>query len=1486
MKKFCPELLPAILFRLFKPVTTAVFAVFAPILLYAQPVINTFAPTSGPAGTVVTISGNNFDPLPANNIVLFGGMKSTVLTASATSLTAVVPVGATYGNISVTTDKLTAYSSKPFTVAFSSFNAEITTASFYGRTDIPISSSAGTMTVADMDGDGKLDITAGSPQALAISVYRNTGTSDNLSFAGSDFPLGFAPVHTLAADLDGDGKPEILATNATKIAIYRNSSTVGSIAFGDSTEITHSDIDFLPERVSIHDMNGDGMPDIVVQNGNGYLSILKNTTVGNNLSFIPEYEMPGVNNKDVCVTDVDGDAKPDVILANNLTNKLIIYRNTSATGNINLTYGIELGAGQNTIAVKAADIDGDGKQDLCAINADSRTVSVFRNTSSLGALSFAGRRDFATGTLPVQLSISDINGDGKPDIAVANNASNSVTVLRNVSLVGAVSFGAVNIAVNTQPQDVITEDLDNDGYPDLLTSHANLSSLSFFRSKVLAPRINSFSPASAGEGSIVKITGRNLTPSLSVTFGGIAASEIRVISDTQVNARIGTGASGDVVLNTTYGSATSTGFTFVPMPVISSFSPVSGTVADTITITGTDFTTATSVKFGGLPATSFSVESPTTIKAVVGRGQSGAVQVSTIGGTASLAGFTYNIPPPPVITSFVPQKGYTGETITITGIHLASANSVSFGGTPAESFQVISPTTILAVIGSGSSGNLSVTTDGGTTDEPGFEFAVAPVITSFTPLSGPVGTTVTITGSNFDPVASRNLVYFGNTKANVISGTANSITVAVPAGATHHPISVTSYTLTAFSSRPFTVTFPGIGNIFTPGSFSTLPNLPAGTAPNEIAVGDLDGDGKSDVANANHFDGTISVYRNISTAGAIAFAPKTDLPITQGFELGGVEISDVNGDGLPEIISASNRGVALILKNTSTPGNISFAPAQSFSIREGASAIAAGDVDSDGKIDVVFASGYYLSVIRNTGTNHNLSFEAPLSIEAGYACSDVAIYDLDADNKPDIAITSSLNSANNTGKVSVFRNLCTPGAPLSPASFAAKIDLPTGNTPTGVIMSDLNNDDRPDLVVTSYPALVTVYENVSSTGTISFEPRKDYTVGSIPYNLSIADFDGDGKPDIATSNFGSQNISILKNNSTLADIAFAAGVDYPGSGGQLVSIRGADMDNDGKPDIVASDYSRDFVAVLRNTVAEAQLVPAGANPVTGGVIKITHVQPAAINHRGRVYVQRHYDVEPVNNPGSSTARVVLYFTQQEFDNYNMQPGHGLNLPQNPADAAGIAALRVCQFHGTSTTYLPGSYTGDSVEIDPEDANIVWNAAAQWWEVSFDVEGFSGFFISSAGNDPLPLQLLTFDAGLQGMNARIAWSTTNEINVSHFELERSTDNSGFIKIADIPASNTYNGNSQYRYVDALGTEPVYYYRLKIVDIDGKFALSKIIKVEQDIILTGLKVIPNPVTTPTVLVKHPVAGENAVLKVYDITGKPVKVVKVRTNSYQSV
>jgi hypothetical protein len=293
-----------------------------------------------------------------------------------------------------------------------------------------------------------------------------------------------------------------------------------------------------------------------------------------------------------------------------------------------------------------------------------------------------------------------------------------------------------------------------------------------------APIITSFTPATAATGAQITINGANFGGITALTFGGIPAASFTVVSSTQITATIGTAATGSVSVTTDGGTSILPGFTFIPVPTITSFTPTSSGPGSTITITGTGFTNATAVLFGNTAPTSFTVNSATRITAVIAAGTTGSVSVTTAGGTATLAGFTFF--QAPTITSFTPTTAKAGAVVILTGTNFTGTTTVSFGGTPATTFTVVSPTSITATVASGTTGTVSVITPGGSVLLPGFSFIPTPTITSFSPGTAVAGTMITITGTNFTDAT---MVTFGGVAAvfSVVSATTITATVGMAA---------------------------------------------------------------------------------------------------------------------------------------------------------------------------------------------------------------------------------------------------------------------------------------------------------------------------------------------------------------------------------------------------------------------------------------------------------------------------------------------------------------------------------------------------------------------------------------------------------------------------------------------------------------------------------------------------------------------------------
>ncbi|MDX3457168.1 IPT/TIG domain-containing protein, partial [Streptomyces sp. ME02-8801-2C] len=208
----------------------------------------------------------------------------------------------------------------------------------------------------------------------------------------------------------------------------------------------------------------------------------------------------------------------------------------------------------------------------------------------------------------------------------------------------------------------------------------------------------------------------------------------------------------------------------MPAPVVSSVSPNQGSASGgtTVTVTGSNFTSVTTVRFGAKPATSYTVDSSTQITAVTPSGLGTVnVTVTTAQGTSAQAVlFTYVATPS--LSGLSPNQGPVpgGTTVTLTGANLSGATAVQFGGVAAASFAVNSSTQITAVAPAHAAGAaaVTVTTPGGTSNALTFTYIGTPSVTGVSPNQGPVsgGTTVTLTGANLSGATA---VQFGGVAA-------------------------------------------------------------------------------------------------------------------------------------------------------------------------------------------------------------------------------------------------------------------------------------------------------------------------------------------------------------------------------------------------------------------------------------------------------------------------------------------------------------------------------------------------------------------------------------------------------------------------------------------------------------------------------------------------------------------------------------------------
>jgi hypothetical protein len=395
------------------------------------------------------------------------------------------------------TTGLLAYSNSNFTPTFSPSKGSITASDFSPKVDFSTGTGPHSVSIGDLDGDGKADLAVAIRGSNTVSVFRNTGSAGTISYAAKvDFATGFRPYSVSIGDLDGDGKADLATANygSSTVSVFRNTGSAGTISYAAKVDFA-TGLD--PYSVSIGDLDGDGKADLAVANfESNTVSVFRNTGSAGTISYAAKVDFAtGSFPISVSIGDLDGDGKADLATANYGSSTVSVFRNTGSAGTISYAAKVDFATGSNSISVSIGDLDGDGKADLAVANFDSNTVSVFRNTGSAGTISYAAKVDFATGSFPISVSIGDLDGDGKADLAVALEGSNTVSVFRNTGSVGTISYAAkVDFATGSDsaPHSVSIGDLDGDGKADLAVANYVSSTVSVIRNNLVSPQTITF----------------------------------------------------------------------------------------------------------------------------------------------------------------------------------------------------------------------------------------------------------------------------------------------------------------------------------------------------------------------------------------------------------------------------------------------------------------------------------------------------------------------------------------------------------------------------------------------------------------------------------------------------------------------------------------------------------------------------------------------------------------------------------------------------------------------------------------------------------------------------------------------------------------------------------------------------------------------------------------------------------------------------------
>ncbi len=350
-------------------------------------------------------------------------------------------------------------------------------------------------------------------------------------------------------------------------------------------------------------------------------------------------------------------------------------------------------------------------------------------------------------------------------------------------------------------------------------------------------------------------------------------------------------------------------------------------------------------------------------------------------------------------------------------------------------------------------------------------------------------------------------------------------------------------------------------------------DIPTAATPDAIATADFNGDGNPDLAVVNHDDGTVSIFFG-SPDGS--FVRSADYSVGSGPIA--IAVGDFNGDGKPDLAVVNQNcamgcgpGSVSVLLNM---GNGIFQTSPLYTTGTDPVSIVAGDFNGDGKIDLAVANAITtgqpvagtVSILLNNGDG---TFGNRADYPAGSGVGDLTTVDFGS-GKPSLAVINfvSLNGAN---AVIVLHN-------RGDGTFQAPMSYPTGLGPNWVVSADFNHDGNPDLAVTNGAGNTISILLGKPDGT--FASKVDYAVTAGPNQMVLGDFNGDHQLDLAvttsTTDRGGGAISLFLGN---GDGTFQNAVSY-GTGNDPFAVVAADFNRDGRLDLAFINGDVNRVSVL------------------------------------------------------------------------------------------------------------------------------------------------------------------------------------------------------------------------------------------------------------------------------------------------------------------
>jgi hypothetical protein len=559
---------------------------------------------------------------------------------------------------------------------------------------------------------------------------------------------------------------------------------------------------------------------------------------------------------------------------------------------------------------------------------------------------------------------------------------------------------------------------------------------------------------------------------------------------------------------------------FGAVPSIKSLVPTSGQPGTSVTIKGNNFGATqgrSTLTFNGIAATPITWKALSIVVQVPVGTTTGSVVVTVNGISSNAAQFT--VAQPPQITRLSAGSDPVGTAITIAGSNFGATqgtSSVTFNRTAAAPTSWSDSSITVAVPGGATSGPVVVTVGGVASAGVTFSVVSGPRITSLSPALAAVGSSITITGSNFGRTQGSSTMAFNGATAAPASWNSSSIVVPLPVGA---------------RTGPVTVTVAGIQS-----AGATLTVVPAGGPyAYSVLTGDFDNNRRPDLAIVNRCwtasDCTTGSVGVLLGNGTGTFTPVVNYP-TGGTQSLMAAVGDFNGDGAQDLAVVNNCATSACLTGSVSMllgyGDGTLQPPVNYlSGGYQSLGIAAGDFNGDGTLDLAVANNCADSACSKGGTVTVLigkgdgTFKPAVSYASGgQGAFSVAVGDFNKDGLADLAVVNNCSSGgcSGGGTVSVLLG-------KGDGTFKSAVTYASGGQGAySVAVADFNNDGKADLAVVNTCANSGCPNGGSlsvllGNGDGTFRPAIVSASGGIyAYSMAVGDFNWDGYPDVAVTN--------------------------------------------------------------------------------------------------------------------------------------------------------------------------------------------------------------------------------------------------------------------------------------------------------------------------------------------------------------------------------